>query len=137
MSQQSTQIVTEGAIPTAASDLRLNLVGGQADDRTTGTRRIGTISSVPLRESRGLPLSEPENHDPPHWPRMRGMPSYIPYEANIDFSERPLGKNNVEFGFVVFMLSGVLMVGTINGMWRNTLGRFKDDIFQYKIGGHW
>lgn len=70
-----------------------------------------TISSVPLSESRALPLHPPTGPNPEGWPTIRGTPHYVPYDENIDFAERPLGANRVEYTFLVFMLSGVLMTG--------------------------
>ncbi|WWD19952.1 hypothetical protein CI109_104425 [Kwoniella shandongensis] len=137
MTAQSTQLVTEGAIPTQVTELQLNLLGGEEDKVDIHSTTSATISSIPLSESRALPLEDPPNLNPPDWPHLRGMPRYTPFEQNINRADRPLGKNGGELTFLILMLSGVQIVGTGNRIWRSTVGRVKDDVFQYKIGGHW
>jgi hypothetical protein len=49
--------------------------------------------------------------NPSWWPVARGVPLFRPMERGIDFAERPLGQNTGEFVFLLFMLSGVQLVG--------------------------
>lgn len=81
----------------------LNLSGHQDGEQT--------ISSVPLSESRALPLDVNTAPNPEGWPTIRGTPRYNPYDTTLDFAERPFGRNGVEAGFVAVMLSGVLLTG--------------------------
>ncbi|RSH79333.1 uncharacterized protein EHS24_001375 [Apiotrichum porosum] len=81
------------------------------------TREVGadaSIASVPLSESRGLPLHQNTNSNPPQWPTNGG-----------------------EATFLVFMFSGVYGIHLLNKAWRSTFGQVTDSVWKYKVGGHW
>lgn len=111
MSQQRTLTIGEGGIPEPVPSL-LNLVGAaDQSEASTSVARDARISSVPVEESHGIP---PQRNDPQpeEWPNhLRGMPAYRPLDRHLDYSERPMGQNNIEYTFLLFMFTGVRAVG--------------------------
>lgn len=106
-----TQTITElGGVPSEATKLSLLLnADSEQDQRPPSPPRDARIASVSVTESRALPQPR-EINNPPNWPTIRGTPDYVPREREIDFADRPLGANNGEFIFLIFMLSGVQVV---------------------------
>lgn len=90
------------------------------------TREVGAdaaIASVPLSESRGLPLHQNTNSNPPQWPTVRGTPRYAPRDNDYTFADRPLGQNGGEATFLVFMFSGVYGIHVSRAVCGKTRGR--------------
>jgi len=50
---------------------------------------------------------------------------------------RPWAGNAADTRFVIVMLSGVLVVGTLNRIWRTTFGRLYDGYWKYPVGGQY
>lgn len=115
MSQQrSYTTVAEGGIPPAVPAV-LDLVGASEQSHpSTSVARDARISSVPLDQSPAIPLPLPhdESESPVDWPvEMRGVPDYRPLDRNVDYASRPMGQNNIEYTFLLFMFTGVRITG--------------------------
>ncbi|WOO78224.1 uncharacterized protein LOC62_02G001775 [Vanrija pseudolonga] len=99
-----------------------------------GNQRIGT---VPVEESDALPeRPTSDNPRPPNWPQIRGSPDFVP-NSDVPLSELPLGDDNATSAFIFVMFTGIQVVGTSNWLWRSTFGRVTDEVFKFKVGGHW
>jgi hypothetical protein len=115
MSQQrSYTTVAEGGIPPAVPAV-LDLVGASEQSHpSTSVARDARISSVPLDQSPAIPLPLPhdESESPVDWPvEMRGVPDYRPLDRHVDYASRPMGQNNIEYTFLLFMFTGVRITG--------------------------
>ncbi|KAJ9094997.1 hypothetical protein QFC21_005790 [Naganishia friedmannii] len=135
--QQTLLTVSEGGIP-AQVETVLDLVGAtEQSNNSTAVARDARIATVPIEESLAIP--EPvDATNPADWPEdVRGMPAYRPIDRNLDYSIRPMGANNIEWTFLQFMFSGVRVTGLANRAWRNTVGKYTDEVFKYKVGGQW
>ena len=112
MSQQrSYTTVAEGGIP-PAGDAVLELVGAAEQSHpSTAIARDARISSVPLENSPAVPPVR-NDESPTDWPsEMRGMPDYRPLDRHVDYESRPMGQNNIEYTFLLFMFTGVRITG--------------------------
>lgn len=123
MSQQrSYTTVAEGGIPPAVPAV-LDLVGASEQSHpSTSVARDARISSVPLDQSPAIPLPLPhdESESPVDWPvEMRGVPDYRPLDRNVDYASRPMGQNNIEYTFLLFMFTGVRITGVSTGLRRS------------------
>jgi hypothetical protein len=108
--QQTTLTVTEGGIPPQATQV-LNLVGAAEQAQpSTSTSQDARIATVPVGQSLGIPY-EVDFAQPANWPEARGIPRYRPLNTNVDMSDKPMGQNNVEYTFLIFMFTGVATVG--------------------------
>ena len=112
--QRSYTTVAEGGIPPAVPAV-LDLVGASEQSHpSTSVARDARISSVPLDQSPAIPLPLPhdESESPVDWPvEMRGVPDYRPLDRNVDYASRPMGQNNIEYTFLLFMFTGVRITG--------------------------
>lgn len=111
------------ASTTTETQARLSLRGGDADGSpgtATPNGPVATTTTVPLAESRALPLEPPTVADPQWWPQARGVPHYREFESGIDFADRPMGQNGVEHTFLFFMFGGVSLVGVSSAAFNTT-----------------
>lgn len=82
-----------------------------------------TISSLPVTESRGLPLAPPSVPNPADWPvNVRGTPHYRPVNRRVRAVDAPLGQNGAEHTFLFFMLSGVQGISVSRRIRKRTRG---------------
>jgi hypothetical protein len=122
MSQQrSYTTVAEGGIPPAVPAI-LDLVGASEQSHPSSSiARDAKISTVPLSESPAVPLPLPprmqaeieaSSRTLADWPtQMRGVPAFRPLDREVDYADKPMGQNNIEFVFLTFMFTGVRITG--------------------------
>jgi hypothetical protein len=109
--QRSYTTVAEGGIP-PVGDAILDLVGGSDQSHPSQTTaRDARISSVSIESSPAIPEAR-NDESPANWPtEMRGVPDYRPLDRHVDYESRPMGQNNIEYTFLLFMFTGVRITG--------------------------
>ncbi|KAK3325682.1 hypothetical protein B0H66DRAFT_599832 [Apodospora peruviana] len=125
----------------ATATTRTNSYHSHLDDYTihlTGS----SSSSGPSTRQQQSPLlpgehqESPATANPGWWQtEYRQVPPYRPINMNLDRASRPWGSNRVESLFVFTMFQGVWLKSTIAWLWRKTVGRFNERVFESKIGG--
>ena len=113
--QRSYTTVAEGGIP-PVGDAILDLVGASDQSHPSQTiARDARISSVPIESSPAIPEAR-NDESPANWPtEMRGVPDYRPLDRHVDYESRPMGQNNIEYTFLLFMFTGVRITGVSGG----------------------
>ena len=120
--QQTTLTVSEGGIPPTATHA-LDLIGAaeQAVTSPNPQQSNDSISTVPVEQSLGIPFVV-DSTNPHDWPENTGVPQFRPLDMSVDSSDKPLGQNNVEYTFLIFMFTGVMTVGVSEYKRRNNGG---------------
>ena len=113
--QRSYTTVAEGGIP-PVGDAILDLVGASDQSHPSQTTaRDARISTVPIESSPAIPEAR-NDESPANWPtEMRGVPDFRPLDRHVDYESRPMGQNNIEYTFLIFMFTGVRITGVSGG----------------------
>ncbi|KAJ3524039.1 hypothetical protein NM208_g12209 [Fusarium decemcellulare] len=112
---------------------------------TTSTRTLSTVlADYEIHLSPG-PVEPPNAQtttglsglsNPPGWPTdHRRVPPHRPVNYGLDPLERMVYNNRFEQGFINTMFFGLRIITVAHRTWKHTVGRWRDDVFRYELGG--
>ncbi|SCV74177.1 BQ2448_6609 [Microbotryum intermedium] len=163
-STSKTSAVVQTKDSAATPEAVLHLRGHRdAIDAHAAHQQSGAPDPTPLRTDRNY-RAPYTGTAPDWWPQGEAVPDYRPVDRTLAGPDRsvslehsrkeltrgqeamlmyltftpllrPFGANTGENVFLYVMFSGIYTLHRVNGLWKNTIGRFTDKLWVYPVGG--